>query len=294
MTIRETTGAVRKAEEQADKIIDEGKEGEKGAVVRALEERKRILAAARMELLRLRRRLGLARRGHRLLRGKKDELLRRFMVLLKEYTGMSGELLSRTIGLVRLSGEVGLNLEEPVFDVHLPDRKPPIGASPPPVSYGHLARSWREALPRLVKTAEKKEVLTLLAEEIERTRQRVNTLEYKLIPGLEDRIRVVILKMSENELGNFARLMRIKEVVEGSGRPGGRESGVSSYQRVAVGRAPGRAPGASWSLYPVGGPALRHSFRHGLLRAEGHSPRAGERTRDGVPRTLRSRQGNSY
>lgn len=204
--------------------------------------------ATRMELLRLRRRLGLARRGHRLLKGKQDELLRRFMVLLEEYMGMRGELPRLAADLVRLSREVRegmsaadlasaswplppavtlhrreamiLNLQVPVFDVHLPRRRPPIGASPLPVSYGRLALSWREALPRLVKTAEKEEGLTLLAEEIERTRRRVNALEYKLIPGLEDRIRVITLKMSENELGNFARLMRVKEVVEGRSRAG--------------------------------------------------------------------------
>jgi V/A-type H+-transporting ATPase subunit D len=200
--------------------------------------------ATRMELLRLRRRLGLARRGHRLLKGKQDELLRRFLLLLEEYLRARSGLHERMEDLAEKGREVRtsvsadtirtaswppppgarlrerksrvLNLKIPAYDVSLPELSPAYGPGQLPACHDELVVSWRSAIPVMVEVAEKEKALLLLAAEIERTRRRVNALEYNLIPGLEEGVRTITFKLAEAELGNLTRLMRIKDIVRNS------------------------------------------------------------------------------
>jgi V/A-type H+-transporting ATPase subunit D len=65
----------------------------------------------------------------------------------------------------------------------------------------------------MVELASKEKALELIGDEIERTRRRVNALEYILIPNLEETIRYISMKLSEMERGNLTRLMRVKEMV---------------------------------------------------------------------------------
>lgn len=74
---------------------------------------------------------------------------------------------------------------------------------------------FSEALPSMIKLAEVEKWIELMAEEIERTRRRVNALEYILIPSLEETIRFIGMKLSERERGNLTRLMKVKEMVSG-------------------------------------------------------------------------------
>lgn len=199
--------------------------------------------ATRMELLRLRRRLVLARKGHKLLKDKQDELVRRFFALLDGYLKARDRLHRR---MERLAGESLLarvdtaadeilasvwpqsaraRLEagsEPVLNLRVPRyvlAQPPWTPSYSPrqlsASYDGLAAAWQEVVPLLVAVAAKEKSLRLLAAEIEATRRRVNALEYTLIPGLEEGIRGISLALAEQERSSLTRLMRVKEMVRG-------------------------------------------------------------------------------
>lgn len=74
-------------------------------------------------------------------------------------------------------------------------------------------RALREAFPVLLKLAEKEKTVQLLADEIEKTRRRVNSLEHVLIPELEESIKDISMKMDENERSNLTRLMKVKEML---------------------------------------------------------------------------------
>ena len=71
----------------------------------------------------------------------------------------------------------------------------------------------RETLQRMVKLAEIEKTIELVADEIERTRRRVNALEYVLIPQQADTIKYISSKLQELERGNISRLMKIKDLV---------------------------------------------------------------------------------
>jgi V/A-type H+-transporting ATPase subunit D len=75
-------------------------------------------------------------------------------------------------------------------------------------------KSFDRFLESLLKLAEKEKMLQLLAMEIEETRRRVNALEYKLIPDIEETIKFITMKLDENERSNMVRLMRVKEIVK--------------------------------------------------------------------------------
>ena len=77
--------------------------------------------------------------------------------------------------------------------------------------------SLASVMPLLLRLAEREKSAELLAEEIERTRRRVNALEYVLIPKLEETIKFITMKLEEVERGNLTRLMKVKEMVRGGG-----------------------------------------------------------------------------
>jgi V/A-type H+-transporting ATPase subunit D len=194
-----------------------------------------------MELLRSRRRLSLARRGHGLLKGKQDELLRRFLGLMEDYLKSRRSLHRQMEKVARATRQVRteasattlqaagwpppppatidtrethiLNLKVPALDFHQTTTPPAYGPTQLPAVYDELSTLWRETAPLLVEVGSREKTLLLLADEIERTRRRVNALEFKLIPGLEEGIRAITFKLAEAELGALTRLMRIKDIV---------------------------------------------------------------------------------
>jgi V/A-type H+-transporting ATPase subunit D len=198
----------------------------------------------RMELLKLRRRLEIARRGHKLLKDKFDELMKAFLRLISENRRLRAEIeaeLQLSYGSLAIARAEGGSL---VLDeaLSVPVRKAKVEVStrsvmsvdvpkidlvdagevggyglatvPAVLDEGLLQLS--KLLPRLIEMAEREKAIELLAAEIERTRRRVNALEYVLIPSLSDTARFVTMKLDENERANRVRLMKIKSMVEES------------------------------------------------------------------------------
>ena len=198
--------------------------------------------ATRMELLQFRKKVALARRGHKLLKDKLDELMRQFKILIKKYEGARSELekeLSIAYGeflfaraamtepglldalrypgaaaKVQTSKRKIMNLILPVFEVSVEGNVRNYGMFDTPVELDEALEVYKRILPRIVKLAEEEKAISLLAREIDTTRRRVNALEYKLIPELEEAIRSVRLKLDEMERGNLTRLMKVKEMVD--------------------------------------------------------------------------------
>ncbi len=212
----------------------------------------------RMELLRLKDQLRTARRGHKLLKDKRDELMRQFLELVSETAKLRVEVeeyldkANQEMVLARatmqasvvesalLTGLPPLELKiseintmgviSPLFN--LPALKQKAGADEDmeldlslgagSLPYGMTSVSGeldqaidalREAFPLMLKLAEKENQAQLMAFEIERTRRRVNSLEYVLIPELIELIRSITMKMEENERGNLTRLMKVKDMI---------------------------------------------------------------------------------
>jgi V/A-type H+-transporting ATPase subunit D len=195
----------------------------------------------RMELLKLRRRLGIARRGHKLLKDKFDELMKPFLAMIKEVRDLrlavESELCAAHQVFALARSEVSTKeIEESLLypkasaDVEVirenlvSVRVPRFGlmTEGPYDSYGlgltpsaldeALAR-FSDVLPKMVLLAQEENTIKLLASEIEKTRRRVNALEYVLIPQLEETIRYITIRLDEFERANLTRLMKIKEIV---------------------------------------------------------------------------------
>ncbi|MFH1406537.1 MAG: V-type ATP synthase subunit D [Candidatus Omnitrophota bacterium] len=195
----------------------------------------------RMELLRLRRRILIAKRGHKLLRDKQEELIRWFMRLMREWYSLRDnvevtvsqafkELLTARAKTPDYILEIFTSFSKGDLLIDAKQRRVlsvpvsefSIAQIPDPIAYNFIRPNeplnkglslLKEALPKLVKLAQLESAIVRLAEEIQRTRRRVNALEYILIPSLLDTIRFITMKLSEYERANIARLMRVKEIV---------------------------------------------------------------------------------
>ncbi len=198
----------------------------------------------RMELMRLKNQLKTARRGHKLLKDKRDELMRQFLILVKENAALrrrveellrnaGGELMLAAVSMPQpvietalFSGRSGLSCQmrvDNVMSVRVPEfifEDTKITANQLPYSLsgttGELDQAigaLQQALPAMIELANIEKKTQLMADEIESTRRRVNSLEHRLIPDLEDTIRSITMKMDENERGNLTRLMKVKDLI---------------------------------------------------------------------------------
>ncbi|NLW48736.1 MAG: V-type ATP synthase subunit D [Firmicutes bacterium] len=198
----------------------------------------------RMELLRIKKRHKVAIRGHKLLKDKLDELMKDFMKLVeenrrlrgeveKELAGsiqgfmmaraiMSKEAVEQAIGFPKVKAEITagvrnlMGIEVPVFNLKENEVKGgiyPYGFAQTSGELDQAIRKLSESLKSLISLAEVEKTVELLASEIEKTRRRVNALEYVLIPQLAETIKFITMKLDENERGNLTRLMKIKDMV---------------------------------------------------------------------------------
>ena len=199
----------------------------------------------RMELLRLKKQLVTARRGHKLLKDKRDELMRQFLELIRQNQALRRQVESllsaanREMVLARavmapevletamLGGRASLTLTvdtKNIMSVHVPIFASPFELSGrvDQLTYSMISvggeldqavMALNEAFPVMLQLAEVEKTCQLLADEIEKTRRRVNSLEYVLIPELVETIRSITMKMDENERGNLTRLMKVKDMI---------------------------------------------------------------------------------
>lgn len=198
----------------------------------------------RMELRRLKNRLKTATRGHKLLKDKSDEMIRQFMLYVRENKRLREEvedelqaslksfMLARAVSsdavieeaVLMPSTHVGLNtssknvmsVDVPVFDIvegEVTDLYPYSFASVSSELDSSIS-SLTTLLPKLLKLAEVEKTCNMLADEIEKNRRRVNALEYVMIPQLEETIKYITMKLDENERGNITRLMKVKDMIK--------------------------------------------------------------------------------
>lgn len=195
----------------------------------------------RMELQRLKKRLILALRGHKLLKDKRDELMRRLLEIIEEVKtlrlSIENEFQSILEGFMLASALTGPNQTEQallltnkkvfisVSEKNIMSVKVPVfekEVSGEIINYGFLNTTgeldlslikFEKFLEALLKLAEKEKTVNLLANEVEETRRRVNALEYRLIPEIEETIKYITMKLSETERSNTVRLMKVKDIV---------------------------------------------------------------------------------
>ncbi len=199
----------------------------------------------RMELSNLKKKLASARRGHRLLKDKRDELMRQFMILIKEnrslraevergiteanrYMSVAGSVMQREVldtALLMPKQEVEIAVgEKNTMSVNVPQFTSKFKTSDTNdiYSYGMVFTSidldgavsaLSEIFPKMIKLAEIEKSCQLMSDEIERTRRRVNALEHIMIPDYEDTIKYITMKLSENERSTTTSLLKVKDMV---------------------------------------------------------------------------------
>jgi V/A-type H+-transporting ATPase subunit D len=195
-----------------------------------------------MMLLRLRRRLELARRGHKLLKNKQEKLMQNFIALARGTSEMRRSLesvfmdisrhylrgravtgrqrLEDALSLSTMKGTLGIemqsemNVKYPKFTFEIPKDDPAYGLEGTSPELDVAFEKLRENFQQLLDLAANEDGLFKLADELEKTRRRVNALEYILVPDLEVQIRSIESKLSEAERSTQTRLMKIKDMVE--------------------------------------------------------------------------------
>ena len=198
----------------------------------------------RMELTRIKRRLVTAKRGHKLLKDKRDEMVRQFILLVRENhrlrTEVEAELtvalsnfaMARAViepelmeeALLCPARSISVNMGiRSVLSVRVPTLTTQESDVQTTLSYGFAETSAQldgaienlaALLPKLIHLAEVEKTCNLLADEIEKTRRRVNALEYVMIPQFQETIRFITMKLDENERGSLTRLMKVKAMIE--------------------------------------------------------------------------------
>ena len=199
----------------------------------------------RMMLTQLKRRLATATRGHKLLKDKRDELMKNFLELArengrlrKEVEGELGAVYANfSVAAAIISNEAmeealmipkqGVELQvsrRNIMSVDVPEFSFKTKAENPadifPYGFARTSGELDNAIvalsdlfPKLLELAAKEKQVQLLAAELEKTRRRVNALEYVMIPRLQTTIRYITMKLDENERGSQPRLMKVKDMM---------------------------------------------------------------------------------
>ena len=206
---------------------------------------KSTVTPTRMVLNQLKGRLKTATRGHKLLKDKRDEEMRQFMDIVRRNkmlrekvekglteafaamsmasAVMSPEILEQSLMYARKQVELGVGKKN-IMSVNVPvyefRTKSDSDAETLPYGFAQTSGELDDALSRLyevfedmLELAEVEKTMQLLAEDIEKTRRRVNALEYVMIPELQENIHYISMKLAENESSTKVRLMKVKDMV---------------------------------------------------------------------------------
>ena len=204
-----------------------------------------IISPTRMELTRLKKRLRTARRGHKLLKDKRDELMKQFIEMIKKNKAMRDEIevilssASRAFmnanalmsvkatqealmfpkkkTEIKVSYENHMSVVVPVFEIQNDDQDYanvfPYGFVNTSAELDIAIDKYSIVSGKLITLSALEKSVQLMADEIEKTRRRVNALEYVLIPRLQETIKYITMKLEENERGNISRLMKVKDMM---------------------------------------------------------------------------------
>jgi len=199
----------------------------------------------RMKLSKLKKKLSSARRGHKLLKDKRDELMRQFMILIKEnrqlrtevekaineanrYMAVAGSVMQKEVletALMLPKQEVELEVSDKnVMSVYIPEFKTKFrtddtndiysyGMAFTSIDLDGAVSALSAVFPKMIRLAEIEKACQLMADEIEKTRRRVNALEHIMIPDYEETIKFITMKLSENERSTTTSLMKVKDMV---------------------------------------------------------------------------------
>ncbi len=204
-----------------------------------------VVNPTRMELTRLKKKLVTASRGHKLLKDKRDELMRQFLDMARENmelrkkveagvkaantnfviakAGMNEQILSTALMAPKQEVRIALS-DRNVMSVDIPvyDYKTKSANSNDIYSYGFAftsgelddaVKSLSDILPDMLRLAEVEKSCQMLAAEIEKTRRRVNALEHVIIPETREGIKYISMKLDENERSTQVRLMKVKDMM---------------------------------------------------------------------------------
>ncbi len=203
------------------------------------------VSPTRMELTRIKKQLLVAIKGHKLLKDKRDELMRQFLDMIREIKVLrrrveeslteinrgfalassvmqkealySALLMPKQSVTLQIDSKNVMGVDVPVFSIQQKSSN-----TEDALSYGYAFTSGdldnsiltlAKLLPDLLALAEMEKAAQMLAAEIERTRRRVNALEYIVIPNYQDTIRFITMKLDENERSNLTRLMKVKDMM---------------------------------------------------------------------------------
>ena len=199
----------------------------------------------RMELTRLKGRLKTAQRGHKLLKDKRDELMKQVMDVIRENRSlrrrveeglmrahgsftvaaalMSPEMLEQSLLYPKQSVELDMTFQNimsvdvPKYEFRTSSQDPgeiyPYGFAQTSGELDDAVDAMSQVFQDMLKLAEIEKTSQLLAEEIEKTRRRVNALEYVKIPEMQENIKYITMKLDENERANTIRLMKVKDML---------------------------------------------------------------------------------
>ena len=199
----------------------------------------------RMQMTKLKRQLQTAKRGHKMLKDKRDELMRRFIELVQEnkrlrekveaelelcnahFVNASAVMNKKALDSAMMSSkqQTGLDIttknimsvDVPVFSAVTgsPDKADiyPYGFAFTPFELDDAVQSLEELLPDMIRLAEIEKSCELMSAEIERTRRRVNSLEHVMIPRYEATIKYIAMKLEENDRSSRTRLMKVKDML---------------------------------------------------------------------------------
>lgn len=204
----------------------------------------------RMELTKLKKKLATARKGHRLLKDKRDELMRRFMEMIRQNRELRREVedaimstntkmaLARSVVsdkvldtalmlpkqemTIDISTQNVMSVNIPVYDIKYRTQNPDdiycYGYVYTSADMDDALHALAGVLPKMLRLAEVEKSCKLMAAEIEKTRRRVNALEHVMIPRYEETIRYITMKLEENERSTITRLMKVKNMVMSNSR----------------------------------------------------------------------------
>jgi V/A-type H+-transporting ATPase subunit D len=199
----------------------------------------------RMELTRLKKKLATATRGHKLLKDKRDELMRLFLERVRENRRLRKQVEAGILAANKDFMLARAAMQDPVLNTALlaPKQKVSLESTTENVmsvevpkftfhtrtpqesdmfSYGFAftsgdlddaIESLAAVFPAMLRLAESEKACQLMAAEIEKTRRRVNALEHVMIPQLQETIRYITMKLDENERSTQVRLMKVKDMM---------------------------------------------------------------------------------